>query len=713
MPPLRFLSSLLLSSAIAGCASTAPPDSPRAEGAAAATAAPRSGLGGDRVRVFEAGGAEVDLDRLLDAAASADALFLGETHNDDITHQVELALLEGLLARTGGKVVLSLEMFERDVQPVLDDYLAGRIDEAAFLSRARPWGNYATAYRPLVETAKRAGIPVVAANFPAPLRMKVAGGAKGWESLTEEERRFAPRDLRPSSAAYWARVDRAVRGHGAAGPARTPEERIYEAQSLWDNAMGEAVADAAALRPDSVVLHVVGGFHVQHRDGTVAQARLRAPGARFLVCNVWPAFDLAEADGRGFTAAEGDFVAIAAARASDRDEGRWSVEVGGGLRYRIAAPHGASETARAPLLVWLGPDGDRDEDGLAWWKAALGDAAAVVSVDPLHLSEEENLLLGGRWYWNDTFSADASRVQRGLERLLDYVTRRFPVDGSRVVVAGRGTGATALLWAAMYTQSIRGAVIAAAPQRMERLRMAGLPDGPSSVARLELLGPEPERLRPLAEEYSAQGIETRLLGAPGPLADEIEARVRDALGLPARDAAGAETRTLHLSSDTPTARRWAELHARSAAGAARIAISAEPAPEPSARLEIGGLWSVDDLRKPGAIPPAEGPFGGTTLVVVPKGGDVEAWKALAAADPLQKRSRFHRLLLAFEEGGPSLAEVLAQMKEKGRKNVLIVPGCFCADGDRMRALRAAAGPAAEEMTVQWLPGLGGRLATLR
>ena len=113
---------------------------------------------------------------LLDALAKRDVVFLGETHVDDTTHQVELHVLEQLLARRQGKVVLSMEMFERDVQPVLDDYLADRIDEGEFLHKARPWENYQTAYRPLIEAAKAAKIPVVAANFPGSLRRAFAGG---------------------------------------------------------------------------------------------------------------------------------------------------------------------------------------------------------------------------------------------------------------------------------------------------------------------------------------------------------------------------------------------------------------------------------------------------------------------------------------------------------------------------------------------------------
>src|SRR5262245_29476053 len=89
----------------------------------------------DALRVWDSrAGAELALDALLDRLAEADVVFVGETHLDDTTHRFELAVLDGVRARRAGRVVLSLEMFERDVQPVLDDYLAGRVDEPAFLA---------------------------------------------------------------------------------------------------------------------------------------------------------------------------------------------------------------------------------------------------------------------------------------------------------------------------------------------------------------------------------------------------------------------------------------------------------------------------------------------------------------------------------------------------------------------------------------------------
>ena len=83
------------------------------------------------------------------------------------------ALLGGLRRRKVAPTV-SLEMFERDVQGVVDGYLAGSIPESQFLQESRPWPRYATDYRPLVEMAKSEGWTVVAANLPRRVASAVA-----------------------------------------------------------------------------------------------------------------------------------------------------------------------------------------------------------------------------------------------------------------------------------------------------------------------------------------------------------------------------------------------------------------------------------------------------------------------------------------------------------------------------------------------------------
>jgi uncharacterized iron-regulated protein len=95
-------------------------------------------------RVYDVAGARfADFESLVAAAARADVLAVGEQHDDHSTHRLQLALLEGL-ARRKRAVIVSLEMFERDVQPLLDDYLGSRISESAFLEGARPTARWSS-----------------------------------------------------------------------------------------------------------------------------------------------------------------------------------------------------------------------------------------------------------------------------------------------------------------------------------------------------------------------------------------------------------------------------------------------------------------------------------------------------------------------------------------------------------------------------------------
>jgi hypothetical protein len=225
-PLLRysFASVLALMLTASGCRPEAGTVEPEGRaGAVQDPAEPGAGGAGEagvlehELRIFDAKGRERSLGSLLDELAKRDVVLLGETHLDDVTHRFELAVLEGLAKRREGKVVLSMEMFERDVQGVLDRYLAGEIDEAAFLAESRPWGNYRPDYRPLVETARARKLPVVAANAPRPVMRTAMQGAQKYAEARKEHPEWLPAEVYPASDAYWARVDRAIRGHGPGG----------------------------------------------------------------------------------------------------------------------------------------------------------------------------------------------------------------------------------------------------------------------------------------------------------------------------------------------------------------------------------------------------------------------------------------------------------------------------------------------------------------
>ncbi|MFQ5653220.1 MAG: hypothetical protein ACE5GW_00640, partial [Planctomycetota bacterium] len=131
------------------------------------------------------------------------------------------------------------------------------------------------------------------------------------------------------------------------------------------------------------------------------------------------------------------------------------------------------------------------------------------------------------------------------------------------------------------------------------------------------------------------------------------------------------------------------------------------------RVEAG--WRAADLADGVALPLAPGPFGGTTVLVVPEGVSDEekaAWRELEAENVIKKRSRFANLKVAFSDGERTLPEVLGEIRSAGRSVTLIVPARFCASAEEMRSLRARTDGHRQGLRISWLPGLGGRLHLL-
>jgi uncharacterized iron-regulated protein len=236
-----------------------------------------------------------DFETLASEAARADVVLLGEQHDDAGTHRMELALLQAV-ARRRSNVVLTLEMFERDVQPILSQYLAGAIAEAAFLRGARPWPNYVTDYRPLIEFAKAHGWRVVAGNVPR--RMASAVATKGLEAvsqLSDSTRAWAAAEFRCPEDDYFKRFAKAMGEHPMAnGPAPTPGElaalttRFYQAQCVKDETMAESIVQARGDASAPLVIQYNGDFHSAFGEGTAARVKRRIPGAKVMVISAIP-----------------------------------------------------------------------------------------------------------------------------------------------------------------------------------------------------------------------------------------------------------------------------------------------------------------------------------------------------------------------------------------------------------------------------------------
>jgi uncharacterized iron-regulated protein len=253
-------------------------------------------------RVFDtAAGQFTDFEAMAADLAKADVVFVGEQHDDPNTHRLERMVLEALAARQV-RVILSLEMFERDAQKALDEFQAGYLSEAGFLRVSRPWPAYVTDYKPLVDFAMAHQWPVLAANVPRLIASEIAqAGVSVLDSKSDADKALFAADRQcPLDDDYHARFKEAMGAH----PTMDVLQRFYDSQCVKDETMAESIAKAWAAAvsattpaaPKPVVVHYNGAFHSDFGLGTASRTQRRLPDARLVVVTMIPLADLKALD---------------------------------------------------------------------------------------------------------------------------------------------------------------------------------------------------------------------------------------------------------------------------------------------------------------------------------------------------------------------------------------------------------------------------------
>jgi uncharacterized iron-regulated protein len=214
-------------------------------------------------------------------------IFIGEEHGSKESHEAELALLTGLVGHDPN-LVLALEMFERDVQPLLDAYLKGEVTEKHFLEGSRPWPNYPEDYRPLVELAKSRTLPVIAANVPRRAAAAVAKANRLSRRVMGSDGIYLPPE-RPSDSRKYQRLFMATLADmPSVGPmGQMNPKGLYKGQLVKDAVM------AQALEPflDRRVLFCCGHFHSDYHLGVPLQLRKKRPDLKISVIAMGSAVD--------------------------------------------------------------------------------------------------------------------------------------------------------------------------------------------------------------------------------------------------------------------------------------------------------------------------------------------------------------------------------------------------------------------------------------
>lgn len=205
----------------------------------------------------------------------ASVLYVGETHANKASHQVQLKILKAHYERFGSKLAIGMEMFTRPYQPFLDQWVAGEIDEKKFLEDTRwygEWGFDYALYKEILDFAREKKIPVIALNAPKEVVTMVR--TKGLIDLSEEEKKLLP-EIDTSDFFHRFYLEKVL-----------PElvkrmaniERFDNVQCLWEEYMAQIITDYLSSweGKDRKFLAFVGNGHIIYDFGIPKRVFRRA-----------------------------------------------------------------------------------------------------------------------------------------------------------------------------------------------------------------------------------------------------------------------------------------------------------------------------------------------------------------------------------------------------------------------------------------------------
>jgi uncharacterized iron-regulated protein len=237
----------------------------------------------------------IGMDRLIEQVADRQVVFVGETHDRYEHHLNQLAVIESQHARHP-VLAIGLEFFQQPFQPVLDDYVAGKIDEAEFIRKSEyfeRWSYDYRLYRPIFRYAREHGIPMIALNLEREITDQVKEG--GFESLSAEQKARIPEQIDRDDMAYRSRLKKIYDMHPKGED--SDFERFLDVQLLWDEGMAERAAAWFKQNPNGHMVILAGVGHVLYGSGIPNRLKRRVPVSSAIVINAGAGTDVNPAMG--------------------------------------------------------------------------------------------------------------------------------------------------------------------------------------------------------------------------------------------------------------------------------------------------------------------------------------------------------------------------------------------------------------------------------
>lgn len=227
-------------------------------------------------------GKGVTFDKMVKDLQNYNVVLFGEHHNNSTNHWLQLKLTEALFKAKGNQLVLGAEMFERDNQQGLNDYLSGKIQDKDLKDNVRLWNNFTTDYKPLLDFAKANQLQFIATNVP-----------RRYASIVSKNGVEALNDL-PNNEKVWIAKLPYVIDYNAPGypemlqmmgdHAGSKAKQFVAAQAIKDVTMAESIL--SNLKSNQLFLHYNGDYHSKQFGGIYWYLKHHQPKLKVAVIQI-------------------------------------------------------------------------------------------------------------------------------------------------------------------------------------------------------------------------------------------------------------------------------------------------------------------------------------------------------------------------------------------------------------------------------------------
>jgi len=201
-------------------------------------------------------------------------IYVSESHNNFNHHLNQLRVIKSL-HQNGKKIVIAMEMFQKQFQSHIDAYIQGKSDLNEFLKNTQYFSRWKfdySLYKPILDYAKANKLKVLAINVDRGITSKVS--KEGLFSLNTRQKSLLPKNIDQTNLIYQERLNTIFTSHMPKQDSKHQEKPqqinldfFYQSQLVWDEVMAENISTYLKQNSEVTMVVLAGSGHTENHDG--------------------------------------------------------------------------------------------------------------------------------------------------------------------------------------------------------------------------------------------------------------------------------------------------------------------------------------------------------------------------------------------------------------------------------------------------------------